>query len=376
MSSQSQDKLSVIVVGGGIVGASLAWHLSRQKVSLTIVASEIGGAATPNSFAWLNASWHNPKFYYDFRRRSMARWRQLADEVPGLQDLIRWCGSLQWDLSPDQLAKYEKEHSAWGYDIRRAERQEMAEREPWLAEKVLPDWGLRIGEEGTVEAAEAAALMVAQAQANGARVVSATVTSLVKDGTRVTGVITAAGDHISADHVVLAAGVGSAQLCASVGVALPVTGKAGLLVHSKPVAKRIANGLLLASGVHVRQQVDGRLLAGSGFAGGDPGQDPQATAEELFAKVKDLFNLESGDVDTPELDFFTIGHRPTPKDGLPILGASGLEGLDLAVMHSGVTLAAIVGEVLTEKIVNGKMDPDLDAFALGRFDSANGAQLE
>ncbi len=376
MCPQTKDKLQVIVIGGGVVGASIAWHFAHQKVPVTLIASEIGGTATPNSFAWLNASWHNPKFYYDFRRRSMARWRQLAEEVPGLPDLIRWCGSLQWDLSPDELGKYEKEHSAWGYDIRRAEREEIAEREPWLAQGVLPEWGLRIGEEGAVEAADAAALMVAHAQALGARVVSATVASILKDGNRVQGVVTDSGEHLSADHVVLAAGVGATQLCASVDIVLPVTGRPGLLVHSKPVGKRLLTGLVLSKGVHVRQTVDGRLLAGSGFAGGDPGDNPGATAEALFANVRDLFSKEAGDIDKLELDYFTVGHRPTPRDGLPILGASGREGLTLAVMHSGVTLAAIVGKVLVDEIANGKKDPALDAFAFSRFSSAAPVLLE
>jgi glycine/D-amino acid oxidase-like deaminating enzyme len=337
---------------------------------VTIVASDIGGIATPNSFAWLNANWHNPKFYYDFRRRSMARWKQLAREIPGLQDIIQWSGSQQWDLPPEELAKYARDHGAWGYDIRRVEQKEIREREPLLNPNVLPQWGLRIGEEGAVEATRAAVLMIGEAEAHGARMVTATVASLLRDGDRVKGVTTLSGKQFLADHVVLAAGVGSTPLCASVGITLPVSGNAGLLVHSKPLGKRLLNGLVISNGPHMRQTADGRIVAGAGFAGSDPGREPQSTAEELFGRVKGMFSLEPDDEDAFQLDFFTVGYRPTPQDGLPILGASGLEGLTLAVMHSGVTLAAIVGEVLTDQIVNGKDDPALEAFRLSRFNSA------
>ncbi|EOO03019.1 putative glycine d-amino acid deaminating protein [Phaeoacremonium minimum UCRPA7] len=367
MSAQDENKPHVVVVGGGIVGASIAWHLTRQNASVTIVASDLGGTATPNSFAWLNASRHNPRFYYDLRRRSMVRWRELADEVPGLKDLVQWCGTVEWDLSRDELANYEKQHSAWGYDIHRAEHKEIAEREPYLSEDVIPEWGLRIGEEGAVEAADAASLLIAQAEAQGARVLSTTVTNITKSENSIHGVTTASGENLSADHVVLAAGVGSTELCTSVGVTLPVTGRSGLLVHSKPVAHRILNGLIISDGPHMRQTAAGRVVAGAGFAGGDPGEDPQVTSDKLFAKVKGMFKPEANGVDTLELDFFTVGYRPTPLDGLPILGASGLKGLTLAVMHSGVTLAAIVGEVLADEIVHGTKDPALDAFALSRF---------
>ncbi|KAH8682054.1 glycine/D-amino acid oxidase, deaminating [Xylariales sp. PMI_506] len=367
MGSRVESKPSVIVIGAGVVGASIAWHLARQNASVTIVAPEIGGTATPCSFAWLNASWLNAKFYYDFRRRSMARWKELADEVPRLREVVQWCGNLQWDLPEDELAKYEREHGAWGYDIGRVEREEIAAREPCLSSDVLPEWGLRLGEEGAVEATDAAKLMVADAQTHGARVVYGTVTNLIRNGDRVRGVATSSDGQLYADHVVLAAGVGSTQLCATVDVALPVTGRSGLLVHSKPISKRVLTGLVVSSGPHMRQTADGRLLAGSGFAGGDPGDDAQKTAEELFEKVRGMFKPDSIGSDQLELEYFTIGERPTPQDGLPILGPSGREGLTLAVMHSGVTLAAIVGQLLANEIVHGKKDAALEAFALSRF---------
>ena len=65
-------KQRVIVAGAGIIGASIAWHLTRDGADVTVIAEDTGGVATPNSFAWINASWGNPEFYFRFRRRSMA----------------------------------------------------------------------------------------------------------------------------------------------------------------------------------------------------------------------------------------------------------------------------------------------------------------
>ena len=68
----------VLVVGAGIIGASVAWHLTNFDSEVTIIdADDCGGLATRNSFAWINASWGNPAWYFHFRRRSMAGWREL-----------------------------------------------------------------------------------------------------------------------------------------------------------------------------------------------------------------------------------------------------------------------------------------------------------
>ena len=65
-----------------------------------------------------------------------------------------------------------------------------------------------------------------------------------------------------------------------------------------------------------------------------------------------------------------MGYRPTPKDGLPIISrAAGLTGAYCAVMHSGVTNAPAVGELVTREILNGERDRLLEPFGLHRFNS-------
>src|SRR6478609_7642881 len=66
----------VLVIGAGIVGASIAWHLSKST-KVTIIAEDIGGPASSASFAWLNASSASDKSYHDFRVRSLKRWKEI-----------------------------------------------------------------------------------------------------------------------------------------------------------------------------------------------------------------------------------------------------------------------------------------------------------
>ncbi|HLA01763.1 MAG TPA: FAD-binding oxidoreductase, partial [Aestuariivirga sp.] len=108
----------IIVVGAGIIGASIAWHLAKAGAEVTVIeAGEAGGVATRNSWAWINASWGNPEVYFRLRARSMLEWQRIDRDVPGLD--VSWCGGLIWDLPPDQLEAFAVEHISWGYGIRR-----------------------------------------------------------------------------------------------------------------------------------------------------------------------------------------------------------------------------------------------------------------
>jgi len=190
------------------------------------------------------------------------------------------------------------------------------------------------------------------------------VQSLIQEGGRIVGVRMADG-VLMADHVVVAAGAGSVAIAASAGIDLQIASPPGLIVHSKPHAKRL-NGLVIAPHLHMRQTTEGRIIAGGDFGGSDPGRDPQAVADGLFAQVKAMLK----DADALELETFTIGYRPTPVDGFPIIGGiDEAPGLYLAVMHSGVTLAPLVGLLAANEILGRAPDASLAPLRLSRFGS-------
>lgn len=77
---------AVIVIGAGIIGASIAWHLARQCADVTVVeAGEPGGIATRNSWAWINASMSPSEAYFRLRASAMAEWRRLEQQLQGME---------------------------------------------------------------------------------------------------------------------------------------------------------------------------------------------------------------------------------------------------------------------------------------------------
>jgi glycine/D-amino acid oxidase-like deaminating enzyme len=340
---------SVIVIGAGIIGASIAWHLARAGANVTILDSGAGGGvATPNSWAWINASWGNPESYFRLRKRSMLEWRRIDREVPGLQ--VDWCGGLSWDLPPDKLEAYAVEHIDWGYEITRVNRVEALRIEPNL--KLPPDFALHVAEEGKVEPLAAAHAFLAGARSLGASALSNTsVKWLEEKNGRVTGVTIDEG-VLHADEVVVAAGAGSIPLLSSIELGIDLTTPPGLLVHSKPMGE-VVRGLVMTPDLHVRQTSEGRLVAGTDFSGNFDIDDVKGSADSLYRKVQDLV----AGSEKVELDFHTLGYRPTPADNFPMIGRpKNTEGLYLTVMHSGVTLAAAVGLFAADELLEGRRD--------------------
>jgi glycine/D-amino acid oxidase-like deaminating enzyme len=108
----------VVVIGAGIVGASIAWHLARRGAVVTVIdRGQPAGEATEKSFAWINATYGNPEPYFRLRFLSMQEYRRLDDELDGALG-IAWQGCLIWDLDDHALEDFATRYAAWGYDVR------------------------------------------------------------------------------------------------------------------------------------------------------------------------------------------------------------------------------------------------------------------
>src|SRR5579864_1510299 len=82
----------VVIVGAGIMGASIAYHLAKRGAKVTILEKQRPGAgATEKSFAWINSFSKLPRSYYDLNLYGIAGWRRLSLEIADLH--VQWGGS-------------------------------------------------------------------------------------------------------------------------------------------------------------------------------------------------------------------------------------------------------------------------------------------
>ena len=357
----TETSRQIVVVGGGIIGAAIAWQLTKRGAQVTLIeAGGIGGLTTAATWAWTNATAHNPKPYYDIRAASMTEWDRLADELPDLP-YVR-SGTLYADNDRFDTEAFVANHTSWGYDVRSVSIEQARQYEPAVRDLEGP---LAISDsEGAVDATAAAILFATLARKSGALVFTGIgVDAVSVDGQgRVDGVIMNDAP-IKADEVIVAAGADTPRIVEPLGVTLPMETRRGVLATTKPLPRLIDRNILLP-GLHVRQKADGALLAGASFGGEAPDVPAEEIANDLVSRIQSsIVGAENA-----ELASISVGHRPTPGDGFPVVGrTSTIGGLYIATMHSGITLAPIVARLVADEILDDRRDPLLEPFGVDRF---------
>lgn len=352
----------VVIVGAGIIGASIAFRLAEAGAAVTLVdRAGIGAGASSKSFGWINANDANPEGYNHFRQDALAAWRRVPEQ---LDVPVRWQGSLGCEMGADAVRAHAAALTARGCAARVIEAPQIAELAPGVAG--LTDVAVFCADEGAVDPAAAARAFVGGAVALGARrLAGMDVQSLLMRGDRVCGISTSFGP-VEADMVVVAAGVGSAPLVETAGVTLPTDNRKGVIVQTRPLPPVLAP-VILTEDIHFRQEPDGRIIVGEMFSGegpnawlidSDPGRLATLLLDRLRTRLPGVEGIALGELN--------LGIRPTPGDGLPVIGMA-TPGLYLATMHSGVTLAPLVGELVTREIVGEERVADLDDYRPGRF---------
>src|SRR6201996_9236814 len=254
----------MIVIGAGVMGASVAYRLAQSGADVTVLeATRIGGGTSGISFAWTNAHKKPPKPYHDLNVGGMKAHAALRDEF-GATPWWHGGGSLEWEPEADRTAQRENvaQLQSWGYAAEWIDHQRVLELEPDIDPATIGDAPVAyFPEEGWLDPVVYAHAMLSAAQRrHGARIVcGARVTDLTMKGHRVTGVRLADGTRHEADMVINCAGRWTNEAVREAGLHLPLAPTVGFLVFTPPVASSLSR-VVRTSVIDARPDGAGRLV--------------------------------------------------------------------------------------------------------------------
>jgi glycine/D-amino acid oxidase-like deaminating enzyme len=370
--SESGSK-KVVVIGGGILGASTAAHLVRGGADVTLVtAGSLADGASGRSIAWLNSSGARSADYHYLRLIAVDRYRTWAARHPESRSYLRFDGAMKWAGEGESFRDTFAFERAAGYDALWVERADVARFAPDVDVAAVAEEGAIFNPgEGWISLPDLVAALVAEAVAGGARVVEQAGEARVdvQDGVA-TGVILADGSRLDADRVVLATGPSVPAQLAGLGVTVPDATPAAFVLFTDPVDVEVTT-VLNTPNVAVRPTPDGRLVLDADWAEksvvvGDDGSltVPEASVQGLLDEASKVL------AGNPKLTASRVGAglKPIPGDGEPVVGpVPTIANLYTLFTHSGATLGLILGELAAEELITDAPSPVLKSFRLDRF---------
>lgn len=385
------DTTDVVVIGGGVIGSSIAYHLARKKVRVLLL--EKGNLADGSSGAcdgMVLLQSKKPGIHLQMAIESRKRFARLREELP-LPIEYSECGGLVIIETKDELSamqQFVKEQREMGLNVSLLHGDHARQLEPQLSKHILGATYCSL--DGRVNPILLSLGFALGAKSLGARVIT---------GAGVYHIDTAAGNLFSveteagrfeASRVINAAGVHAPEIGAMVGVDIPIKPRRGqiivtetcspLLNHCMISAKYIAAKFNPAiantggEGTSIEQTESGNFLIGStrefvGF-------DKRTTADGLHRIAANTAGIIPAFKQVGVIRAFA-GLRPYTPDGMPILGpVDDVPGFFMAAGHEGdgIALSPITGELIAQMITKGKSDIPLDDFQLSRFDTENEAK--
>ncbi|HTW89384.1 MAG TPA: glycine oxidase ThiO [Candidatus Binataceae bacterium] len=368
--------MKALVIGGGIIGGSVAWRLAAEGVK--VVVFERGRLGNEASWAAAGmiapqAEAEGPGPILDISLRGREAFDRIADRLAresGIDPEYDQAGILYCALDQDEQRELER-RARWqreaglGGEVEELDGPAARRIEPMLSPEIV--YALHLPTNRRVENRKLTQAYIAAAARAGAEFrEGARVAEIIPNKSQIAGVRLDDGSHYEADFVINAAGAWASEIrgLEADGVRLrPVRGQ---IVCFQARPGMLGPAIFSLRGYLVPRR-DGRLLAGSTME--DAGFDRSVTMAgmgRILAGANALIpNLSS----TPFREAWA-GFRPATDDKMPVLGPSpAYPNVLYATAHfrSGILLSALTGEVVAALVKGRKPPLDLTPFLPDRF---------
>jgi D-amino-acid dehydrogenase len=348
----------VVVIGGGLAGASVAYHLVASGARTTLVDRRDAGRATdagagilsPETTRDLGAEWGA------LAAACGRYYRELAASLPGNHGFGE-CGLLSvalgdWDVDAcDALLDRSPALVAVTPDEARA-------RFPPLADVTRAVWNPGAAR---VDGRRFAAAVLAAAEARGLERVDASADRVAP------GEVVAGGRPLRCDAVVIAGGAWSPAVAAQLGVDLPVGPERGQIAHLS-VPDDTSGWPILSPvlGDYFVPWPGGRVATGA-TREPDAGFAPHTTVAGVRQLANEVARVAPGLLGAEVLEV-RVGLRPAAADGLPVLGPVA-DGVFVATGYGadGLLLSPWCGQLVASWVLGAPVDAALAPFLASRF---------
>jgi glycine oxidase len=366
----------VVIIGGGVIGLSVARALARRNVPnvILIERASLGAEASSAAAGMLapqaEADCADEFFDLACRSRNMyAGFAATLQEETGIDVELDTTGTLYLALTEhDQNEidhRYDWQRRA-GLAVEKLSAEEARELEPRISENVRA--ALKFPFDVQVENRRLISALAAANEKLGVHLITGTtVESLRITRGRTDGVETSRG-FVSTSHVVVAGGAWTSYI-GGLDKALPnlriepVRGQMICCEANPPIARHV----IYSPRGYVVPRRDGRLLAGSTTE--QAGFDKRVTVSGVHSILSHALEISAEFSRLPLIGTWA-GLRPRANDNLPVLGpCAEIKGLFCATGHyrNGILLAPITGELIAGSIVDNVISPLLAAFSPNRF---------
>jgi len=359
-----------IVIGGGLIGSSLAYGMSKDKtIKIAIVDAydKTFRASIGNyGLTWLQSKGYNAPDYARMTERAVLDWNDFKEELEeksGIDLEFAQTGGLHFCFNEDELnQRSEKMDTINSYYIHDSSKTMMLNQSetkkiyPRLGDSVVGSSFNKL--DGYLSPAK---LLMAQLkickEQNVDYIPNFSVQEIHKTNSQYQ-LVSQNGMNLISKHIVLASGLSNKHLASLVGVDVPIKPEKGHII----VTQKVKNLDLIPS-LNIRQTQNGSLLLG--YSNEDVGYDESINEKRVQLIIKKALKI------LPELDNINIlrnwaSLRIMPEDGKSIYDTID-KTLHIVSTHSGVTFAPIHAKEVSNYILNGDIRKHLQYFSLDRF---------
>lgn len=362
----------VVVIGGGVIGCSIAWHLARTGARVTVLEQHaIASAASGASAGGVRQQGRDLR-ELPLAIRSIARWEQLEDELEADLHYYRE-GHLTVVEDEADMAAVEAGVAAQrevGLDLQIVTGSDLHELAPGLADTVIA--GTYSPNDGHANPILTTHAFADATRRKGGSIRTGTrVASIELEGGRITGVRLENGT-IACDWLVIAAGLWSPLLASPLGIDLPITAFAPQMIATNPMPPLLRQVLGARSRrLSLKQIPSGNYVIGGGWPGDVDLAAGVATArqESIIGSIRDSAAIWP-ELERAVVERVWVGVEALAADEVPILGPlPGIDNVTVAAGFSGhgFALSPIIGQVIAELIVEGTPSVPIDELYLSRF---------